>query len=310
MSETLRTVSDTALWVAMYRALESDRPDALFHDPYARRLAGPRGEAILASIPRARSMAWPMIVRTAVMDEIVLRLVAQGVRTVVNLAAGLDVRAYRLALPASLHWLDVDLPGMIAYRREHLSDAVATCRHEDVDADLRNADARAAVFGRAGTGPGPGMVITEGLLVYLTPGQVGELARDVHAGPGICWWLIDLGSPLLLKMLSQSWQPSLDAANAPMQFAPAENTAFFEPFGWREAEYRSTWDESRRLKRSVPLAGLWELLGRLRSRATREEYKRLSGVVLLEHTDRATTGGPRLSSARAIEVNGVTPSER
>jgi hypothetical protein len=67
-----------------------------------------------------------------------------------------------------------------------------------------------------------------------------------------------------------------------MQFAPAENTAFFAPFGWREAECGSTWDESRRLKRTVPLAGLWEALGWLRSPAKREVYKRLSGVVLLE----------------------------
>jgi hypothetical protein len=102
VDELLRGVSDTALWVAMYRAMESERPDAIFHDPLARQMAGARGEAILASIPKARSMAWPMIVRTAVMDEIVMRLVSKGVRTVVNLAAGLDVRAYRLDLASPL----------------------------------------------------------------------------------------------------------------------------------------------------------------------------------------------------------------
>jgi O-methyltransferase involved in polyketide biosynthesis len=40
----IRNVSDTALWVAVYRARETDRPDAVFRDPYARRLAGARGE--------------------------------------------------------------------------------------------------------------------------------------------------------------------------------------------------------------------------------------------------------------------------
>jgi O-methyltransferase involved in polyketide biosynthesis len=40
----IENVSDTARWVAMYRALESDRPDAHFHDPYARLLAGERGD--------------------------------------------------------------------------------------------------------------------------------------------------------------------------------------------------------------------------------------------------------------------------
>jgi O-methyltransferase involved in polyketide biosynthesis len=45
MSE-LRNISDTAHWVAFYRALESERPDALFRDPFARRLAGERGARI------------------------------------------------------------------------------------------------------------------------------------------------------------------------------------------------------------------------------------------------------------------------
>jgi len=41
----ISSVSDTARWVALYRAMESDRPDALFRDPYARRLAGAAGAA-------------------------------------------------------------------------------------------------------------------------------------------------------------------------------------------------------------------------------------------------------------------------
>ncbi|PYP21274.1 MAG: hypothetical protein DMD55_20385, partial [Gemmatimonadetes bacterium] len=98
-SGTIQHVSDTARWVALYRAMESERPDALFHDPYARRLAGARGEQILASLPKGRTWAWAMIVRTAVMDELILRAVARdGVGTVLNLAAGLDTRPYRLPL--------------------------------------------------------------------------------------------------------------------------------------------------------------------------------------------------------------------
>src|SRR5437879_880969 len=36
-------VSDTARWVAMYRAWESERADAPSHPPYARRLTGQQG---------------------------------------------------------------------------------------------------------------------------------------------------------------------------------------------------------------------------------------------------------------------------
>src|SRR5207245_10545647 len=88
---SIQNVSDTAVWVAMYRAYESERPDAHFHDPYARRLAGPNGEAIVRSIPRGRATSWPMVVRTVVFDEFVRRAVLdEGADTVLNLASGLD----------------------------------------------------------------------------------------------------------------------------------------------------------------------------------------------------------------------------
>src|SRR5436189_664719 len=102
-SNPISSVSDTARWVAMYRAMESERSDALFHDPYARRLAGQHGEQILASMPRGGRWACPMIVRPPAMDETVIRLVTQeGVDPVLNLAAGLDARASRPAPPRRL----------------------------------------------------------------------------------------------------------------------------------------------------------------------------------------------------------------
>jgi methyltransferase (TIGR00027 family) len=287
MTAPLRHLSDTALWVAMYRALESERPDALFRDPWARQLAGERGAEILQAIPRARALGWPMVVRTAVMDETILRCVAKGVRAVVNLAAGLDTRAFRLDLPSDLLWLDVDLPEMTAYRREHLAGAKPVCAHEDVAADLTDAGPLGALLERASRGGRPAMAVTEGLLVYLTSGQVRDLARQIYAATDFRWWLIDLATPLLLEMLKKTWHAHLSSANAPMQFAPADGTAFFVPLGWREEEFRSTWDESLRLRRTVPLAPLWTLLGRLRSKKTQEAYRRMSGIVLLERAAEA-----------------------
>ena len=294
MTAPIRHVSDTALWVAMYRAFESERPDAIFRDPFARRLAGERGAEIVEKMPRARAMAWPMIVRTAIMDEIVLRCVSQGATTVVNLAAGLDTRAWRLALPATLRWFDVDLPDMIAYRQEHLADAVPVCAHEDVAADVADSAALGGVIARACGGPGPALVVTEGLLVYLTDAQVRTIATRLHEPAGVRWWLLDLATPLLLQMLKRNWQPSLQAANTPMQFAPAEGTAFFAPMGWREAEFRSVWPEAMRLKRTMPMAWLWNALGKLRSKATREAYDRMSAIVLLERAPMTLTAGTRL----------------
>src|SRR5256712_13311981 len=101
MTAPLTHISDTARWVAVYRAMETERPDAIFKDPFARRLAGAQGEAIVQRLPQGRTWAWPMIVRTAVFDELILRTVTtHGGRTVVKPAAGLATRPLRPPRPA------------------------------------------------------------------------------------------------------------------------------------------------------------------------------------------------------------------
>src|SRR5881296_1856005 len=282
-SGTIQHVSDTARWVALYRAMESERPDALFHDPYARRLAGERGERILASLKQGREWAWPMIVRTAVMDELILRAIDRdGVTTVLNLAAGLDARPYRLPLPPSLRWVEVDFPDVIAYKQEQLAVERPVCVLEQVGADLTDVARRRALFAQISSAGRPVLVVTEGLLIYLTREQVAALADDLAAQPSFRWWLLDIASPGLLKMLEKTWGRAVAAGNAPFQFAPAEGTAFFAPHGWREAEFRSTWEEALRLKRTMRLAWLWQLIGRLYPKRKREEARRFAGMVMLE----------------------------
>ena len=74
-------------------------------------------------------------------------------------------------------------------------------------------------------------------------------------------------------------------AATPVQFAPAESSGFFLPSGWREKEWRSQFHESIRLKRTFPFAWFWNFLSRFTSQRKREEFRRFSGILLLERTD-------------------------
>jgi methyltransferase (TIGR00027 family) len=278
----IQHVSDTARWVALYRAMESERPDALFHDPYARRLAGERAERIVGSLPKGKTMSWPMVVRTVVLDELIQRAVQRdGVDTVLNLAAGLDTRPYRLPLPPELRWIEVDFPDVIAYKREQLAGAKPACTLEQVGLDLTEISRRQGLFAGIGSASKQVLVVSEGLLIYLTPEQVGALAEDLAVPPTFRWWLIDLTGPRILKRMEKTWGRAVAAGNAPFQFAPAEGTRFFEAHGWVEADFRSMWEEANRLNRAeVPFAWLWRLMGRFSSER-REEYRRMAGMVLL-----------------------------
>jgi len=226
-----------------------------------------------------------MIVRTAVMDELILRAIDRdGVMTVLNLAAGLDARPYRLPLPPSLRWVEVDFPDVIAYKQEQLAVERPVCVLEQVGADLTDVARRRALFAQISSAGRPVLVVTEGLLIYLTREQVAALADDLAAQPSFRWWLLDIASPGLLKMLEKTWGRAVAAGNAPFQFAPAEGTAFFAPHGWREAEFRSTWEEALRLKRTMRLAWLWQLIGRLYPKRKREEARRFAGMVMLRRS--------------------------
>jgi methyltransferase (TIGR00027 family) len=279
----IENVSDTARWVAEYRAMETARPDAIFRDPFAERLAGERGRRIVREMKRGRQMAWAMIVRTAVMDELILDRIANGgVDTVINLAAGLDARAWRLELPPTLQWFDVDLPQMVAYKASMMRGEAPACRYEAIAADLTSDVVRGDVLRRLGGVARTALVVTEGLLIYLEAEQVASLARALHAQPTIRWWITDVGSPRLLKMMNRMWGKAVAAGNAPFRFAPADSAAFFASVGWRETAFRSMMDEARRLKREMRLMWLWRLLGHLAPRARREEFRRMSGVIMLE----------------------------
>ncbi len=246
-SSTISNVSDTARWVAVYRARESARPDALFHDPYAQLLAGERGQAIASFMPRQARNGWPMIARTKLMDDLISATIAQGCDCVVNLAAGFDTRPYRLEVPSSLRWIEADLPALTEEKEQLLKDAQPRCQLRRIKVDLADSKARIAML-RESVGPSRNtLVITEGLLIYLDEVQVRSLALDLAAQAGIRGWILDLASPALLKMMAKSMGPQL--ANAPMKFGPANGVAFFEALGWHATHIQSVLRAASRFRR-------------------------------------------------------------
>jgi methyltransferase (TIGR00027 family) len=279
----IRNISDTARWVAVYRAQETERPDAVFRDPFARRLAGERGEQIAKSMPLGRDNAWSVITRTYLIDQFVREEVQRGADVVINLAAGLDSRPYRMELPAGLRWIEVDLPEILTYKEQVLRDEKPVCLLERLRLDLSDVEARRKLFGELGRRSKKALVITEGLLIYLTAEAVAGLAKDL-AGPATFHsWVLDLASPGLLRMLSKRMSSHLKEA-APFQFAPAEGPGFFEKFGWKTAEVKSLLKNAARLKR---LSFLLSLVAWLPESEKSRRERPWSGICLFWKGQRA-----------------------
>ncbi|KAB8315279.1 class I SAM-dependent methyltransferase [Tolypothrix campylonemoides VB511288] len=282
ISSPIENISDTARWVAAYRAMETERPEAHFRDPLARILAGERGEEIVRTVGGGKSVASGVVVRTCIIDELILRLIEkEGVDTVLNLAAGLDTRPYRLSLPSSLHWIEADFPVILSYKQQKLACKRPACSLELVKLDLTDVASRNALFFRVSTTAKQVLVITEGLLGYLTPTQVASLAADLHTQSNFRWWIFDLMSPFGLECFQMKYGKYFAADNAKMQFAPKQGTEFFHQYSWKVAKSHSVWEEAHRLNRNIRLAWLLRLLARFSSKY-REIFYRMASIVLLE----------------------------
>lgn len=241
----IANVSDTARWMAAYRAVESNRPDPLFDDPYADRLAGDRGRAIAAAAPRLSRNGWWWITRTKLIDDLVADSVQNGCDRIVNLASGFDTRPYRLDLPSTMEWVEADLPEIVNEKQRVLVDEKARCRLSRVAVDLADTPSRHAFLAEALSGVSNALIITEGLLLYLDERQVRALAHDLHRNE-IGVWVTDLIAPAIVRRMMRQ-MPSLD--NAPMKFEPFEGVGFFERQGWTVSAIRSILKEAKRWKR-------------------------------------------------------------
>ncbi|MFE6864587.1 class I SAM-dependent methyltransferase [Nocardia sp. NPDC057668] len=245
MTESLmRDVSDTARWVAGFRAIESARPDALFRDPLAAALAGPRGAAMAAA-----TTMWPTVVRTKLLDDLILDTLARGCDRVINLAAGLDTRPYRLPIPAEIDWYEADLPALSAYKESVLAGERAHCRRVVAQVDLTDSGALTDFLVEATAGAGRVLVLTEGLLPYLTADAVGRLSTLLRRPP-IRWWLMDHWSPGVRYGVNRTLGRELGSA----KWHFASSLDFFE--GWSVDAAHSTFRAAARWRRSpLPLRG-------------------------------------------------------
>jgi methyltransferase (TIGR00027 family) len=193
------SVGTTAVLVAAARAAESDLPDALISDPYARLLVTGAGTGLWDNL-LDDSMAQRLedvdaevaaiflhmrnyqAVRTHFFDDFFAQASAAGIRQVVILASGLDSRAYRIAWPAGTRVFEIDQPKVLEYKSQKLAEhgvRPSAERHE-VPVDLRF-DWPAALTGAGFDPQQPTAWLAEGLLMYLPADAQDRLFENVGA---------------------------------------------------------------------------------------------------------------------------------
>jgi len=207
-------VSDTALMVAAARARETERPDGVVRDPFAAHLAGERGAALAEKLLHQDWLGIGVGLRCVTIDRMLVEAIhAHGIRTVVLLGAGLDTRPWRLDLPRELRWIEVDFAPILDYKFDLLASETPRCRVERMAADLQVASERRRVW--AAAGGEPGLILTEGLLLYLPASVTDALATEPPRESGIRYWLLDIAAGVLMRHAHQGTLEEIENVRAP-----------------------------------------------------------------------------------------------
>ena len=282
MSEVIQNVSDTSIWVAHYRAVESKLPEPLFKDPYASILVGDRAPSIETIKSRvAKFTSWSVVIRTYIIDQMITDLVAKGVTAFLNVGAGLDSRPYRMNLNPGLQWIEADFPHVIAHKRKCLEKYKPNCKLESIGLDLSDRSSRQSLFAEVARIHPKAAVLTEGVLPYLTEEQVSEFSQDLIRNPNIEYWICEYFSPKVYRFLKDPKRMKV-LKNAPFRFYPENWMSFFESRGWRLSRLQYYSEVSESLGRPTPVPYIFKLFEFVMGKQWAAPLKRMSGFMIWE----------------------------
>jgi O-methyltransferase involved in polyketide biosynthesis len=188
-------------------------------------------------------------------------------------------------VPASLRWIEVDYPDVIAFKQERLAGESPRCQLERIGQDLAAVDQRRELLAQIDARAGRALILTEGVVPYLDVAQVAALADDLHRLAHVDAWIVDYISPE-----SHAWRQrsgvDRQMGEAAFKFQPPDWFAFFAEHGWRSREVRYLPEVGRQLGRPAPLPrilrGVMKVLRALAPAGRRGRFDQFAGYVLLE----------------------------
>ncbi len=189
----LNAVSQTLLIPLYYRAIESQRPDALVQDPKAVELVD-QLDCDFSGVQSLKDEQVNYLLRMREFDRLARAFLAEHPNAViVDLGCGLDTRFERVD-NGQVEWFGLDLPEVIELRKEFLHE---TPRCHFIGCSVLDFSWMDALSGRAGR---PVLFLAEAVLVYLEEADVKRLVRAlVERFPGaelVC----DVYSPVVVRL--------------------------------------------------------------------------------------------------------------
>ena len=186
-----------------------------------------------------------------------------------------------MELPRRSLRIEVDFPHVIAHK-SRLADERPNCRLDRIELDLTDR-AWQRLLAEVSESAEKVLVLTEGVVPYLSNSEISDLAGDLRAVEKIRFWIVDYFSPQALRYGRKLRTRFM--RNAPFQFEPTNWFAFFDERGWRARRSATSPRKPSGLagRFRLPLhLKLWmTFVGLLASRSRRERMKHFAAYVLL-----------------------------
>lgn len=237
----MEAVSRTAQWTAAARALETDREDRLFADPYARTVADGIGFELLERYAGAGTVPF-LAIRTTYLDRAIVRAVEDhGIRQVVFLAAGMDTRFYRLPWPDGVTVYELDRPALLEAKAEMLAGEPAPAGRTRVTVPVDLTQDWTGPLQDAGwRRDEPVLWVVEGLLFFLPEQAVRHLIGTLagHCAPGSVLLGDVISRSALDNPLSRPFLNCLKEDGNPWLFGTETPEQLLAECGWDVREVR------------------------------------------------------------------------
>ncbi|WP_088242856.1 SAM-dependent methyltransferase [Calothrix rhizosoleniae] len=235
--EIKNDVCRTAVVMAAKRAIESERTDRLFEDPFAAQLVGFKEMQSLrdnwdkqdGKDPKSNTLRIQFVaVRTKFFDDFLVSVIPE-VRQIVILGVGYDTRAYRLPLPPEICIYEIDLPEIMSRKEEILKDIPSKCHRQTIATDLQKPWVH-LLKNQGYKSNEPTVWLMEGLLMYLDEKEVNTLLQTISD-------FSVKGSYLGVDLISvKSWEIGSQRQNGLIsknwRFGTDEPEELFACYGW------------------------------------------------------------------------------
>ncbi|MET7756910.1 SAM-dependent methyltransferase [Streptomyces sp. NPDC005389] len=237
----MEAVSRTAQWTAAARALETEREDRLFADPYARTVADEIGFELLERYAGGGTVPF-LAIRTTYLDRAIVRAVEErGIRQVVLLAAGMDTRFFRLPWPDGVTVYELDRPALLQAKAEMLAKEPKPAGRDRITVPVDLTQDWTGPLKEAGwKSEEPVLWVVEGLLFFLPEQAVRTLMSTLsaHAAPGSVLLGDVISKAALENPLARGFMKALDEDGNPWLFGTEEPEALLADCGWAVREVR------------------------------------------------------------------------